>query len=321
MGKVLTILAHGDADGVCSAALVKAALGSKYDEVRVVFTHPVDLVKDFREFAAGDVYIVDVAIDEKYFSEAREALPSHRGRVVYIDHHPLPGEIPGIEIFHEEGASASELTYRMLAGLLPRRMSRVALYGAISDYMDYTEWVQSALLQWDKRIVYFESGVLMQGLERARKDHEFKREVVDHLTRGGAPSAMNRLLRLAEEQAKINEALTEWVEKNAVVKGAVAYVVNPPGPLGLAANLARGIREAPVGLAAEERGDIYVLSLRSVGVDLNAFLREFARKYDVSGGGHKNAAGGRVPKSLFENLIDELNWYISRQRQGLVSSQ
>lgn len=111
---------------------------------------------------------------------------------------------------------------------------------------------------------------------------------------------------MAEEQAKINEALTEWVEKNAVVKGAVAYVVNPPGPMGL---------------AAEERGDIYVLSLRSVGVDLNAFLREFARKYDVSGGGHKKAAGGRVPKSLFENLIDELNWYISRQRQGLVSSQ
>ncbi|AFA39503.1 DHHA1 domain protein [Pyrobaculum oguniense TE7] len=101
----------------------------------------------------------------------------------------------------------------------------------------------------------------------------------------------------------------------------MAYVVNPPGPLGLAANLARGLTESPVGVAAEERGDLYVMSLRSSQVDLNQFLRDFARRHSVSGGGHKNAAGARIPKRLFDVFVEELNSYISRLRWGPVSSQ
>lgn len=50
--------------------------------------------------------------------------------------------------------------------------------------------------------------------------------------------------------------------------------------------MARGLTGAEVGVAAEERGDIYVMSLRSRRVDLNQFLRDFAKRYGVSGGGH-----------------------------------
>jgi RecJ-like exonuclease len=67
----LTVLAHGDADGVSSAAVVKAALAGEYEVVWVYFTHPVDLAKDFEAFAEGDVYVVDVAIDEKTAAGAR----------------------------------------------------------------------------------------------------------------------------------------------------------------------------------------------------------------------------------------------------------
>jgi Single-stranded DNA-specific exonuclease len=79
VGRVLTVLAHGDADGVCSAAVVKAALAGEYETVRVYFTRPVDLVKDFEAFAEGDVYIVDVAIDEKTTEEVRRAFRSYGG--------------------------------------------------------------------------------------------------------------------------------------------------------------------------------------------------------------------------------------------------
>ncbi len=53
MGRVLTVLAHGDADGVSSAAVVKAALAGEYQAVRVYFTHPVDLAKDWRRSPGG----------------------------------------------------------------------------------------------------------------------------------------------------------------------------------------------------------------------------------------------------------------------------
>ncbi|MEM0462591.1 DHH family phosphoesterase [Pyrobaculum sp.] len=169
--------------------------------------------------------------------------------------------------------------------------------------------------------MYFETGVLMQGLERTRKDHDFKRAVVDHLAENKMTSSMERLMKLAEEQAKINEALVGWVERQVSKKGGVAYVVNPPDPLDLAANLARGLTDSPVGIAAEERGDLYVMSLRSVQVDLNQFLRDFSRCCSVSGGGHKNAVGARIPKRLFDVLVEELTWCISRLRWGPASSR
>lgn len=71
--------------------------------------------------------------------------------------------------------------------------------------------------------------------------------------------------------------------------------------------MARGLTGAEVGVAAEERGEIYVMSLRSRRADLNQVLRDFARRYGVSGGGHPNAAGARMPKHLLKALVEELN--------------
>ena len=53
MARALTVSTHGDADGVCSAAVVKAALAGEYEAVEVYFTHPVNLADDFEAFAGG----------------------------------------------------------------------------------------------------------------------------------------------------------------------------------------------------------------------------------------------------------------------------
>ncbi|MEZ0249243.1 MAG: DHHA1 domain-containing protein [Thermoproteus sp.] len=310
----VTVFAHGDSDGVCSAALIKAALRRTAEEVKVYFTHPAGFLEDFAQFAQGDVYIADIAIDEGKAEEIERALEGHKGRVVYIDHHPLPeGFAPrGVEVVHRLGASASELTYRYLEESLPQGYDRVALYGAISDYLDHTPWVEEALERWDKRVVYFEAGVLMQGLEGSRRLHDLKRSVVDHLAENKAPSQHQELLARALEQSRINEGLANWVPHNAKRRGQVAYVLDPPGPLGLAATLARGLTGALVGVAAESRPDIYVVSLRAkAGVDLNAFLRAFAKRHEVSAGGHPNAAGARIPKGLLDALIGELNSWLT----------
>jgi RecJ-like exonuclease len=49
--------------------------------VKVYFTHPVDLAKEFEAFAGGDVYIVDVAIDEKTAEKVRRVFRSYGGCV------------------------------------------------------------------------------------------------------------------------------------------------------------------------------------------------------------------------------------------------
>ena len=71
------------------------------------------MAKDFEAFAEGDVYIVDVAIDEKAAEEVRRAFRGYGG-VVYIGHHLLSVDLPGVEVVHVVGSSASELAYRRL---------------------------------------------------------------------------------------------------------------------------------------------------------------------------------------------------------------
>ncbi len=323
----LTIIAHGDSDGVCSAALAVAALRGDYPVIMVYFSHPADLVKDLKEFARGDVVIVDIAISESHAHELVEFMSTYRGQITYIDHHPGPlefsiEELPA-KVFHEEGASASELTYRYFSSKLSREYSRVALYGAIADYLDQTEWVKSTLSMWDKRIVYFESGVLSQALEHSRKLHDFKRRVVAYLSENRLPSQNSELLVRAVQQAAQNEELLRWVEKNAEVEGAVAYVIDPPGSLGIAATLARGLTGSLIGLAAERRGDRYIMSLRAVKgvIDLNRVLRTAVKRLGGTGGGHPEAAGARIPVKAFEALIVILNKEVMTPRRRATDKE
>ncbi|MCD6428546.1 MAG: DHH family phosphoesterase [Desulfurococcales archaeon] len=312
----LTILAHGDSDGVCSAALVAAALREDYREVKVVFTHPAGLLSDFRESAKGDVVIVDVAISEHYVRELEIAFKNYRhGIITYIDHHPEPLSLNprelSIEVVHSLTSSASELTYKYFTklGKLGREYERVALYGAIGDYLDETAWVKQTLEKWDKRQIYFEAGVLIQGLEGSKKMYDFKRHVVRHLSKNKRPSQLGELVVRALVEARNNEVLYEWVKQNVVVEGDVAYVIDPPGSLGIAAVYARGITERKVGIAAERRDNLMIMSLRAKkdSIDLNRFLRQTTVYLGGCGGGHPHAAGCRIPYRSFRKLIDMLN--------------
>jgi len=308
------ILTHGDGDGVCSAALALSFLRSQCD-VSVYFTHPTGLLHDLREFAprGSSIVILDIAVNELHAEELVKSLEEYAsgGLLVYIDHHPLPGNFRtphGVVWIHDTCCSASELTFRHLHERgLSEEYSRVALYGAICDYLDETPWVRRELWRWDRRAVFLEAGIVSQGLEGARRDYEFKRAVVEHLSRNSLPSQMPELVERSLKQAELDEKLRIWVKENLVISRQVAFVLNPPGSVGRAANYARIYSGVKVGIGVEERGDVYVMSLRSTECDLNSILRRLSRKLGIHGGGHPSAAGARVPKALFEVFIEELN--------------
>jgi RecJ-like exonuclease len=310
----VVILAHGDADGVTSAAIAK----SVHRDAEVYFTHPVGLLGDFREFALGRelVVILDVALDERSLDELVRLLGSSGSKVVYIDHHPCGEALDrlrgaGVTVFHEEGASTAELAYRFFKP--PRELSRVAVYGAIGDHMVSTPWYAEMLEEWDIRSLFFEAGVLVLALEALGRDYEEKRAVVEYLAGNNLPSRNPRLVELAARQSLLNEELRLRVGKEARVVGDVAYVVDPGGSLGTAAFYARVEKGVRVGVAVERRKDTCVMSLRSTrDVDLNALLRKLAVKYGGHGGGHRQAAGARIPCSALEEFLEELARSVQR---------
>jgi RecJ-like exonuclease len=316
------ILAHGDGDGVCSAALALGFLKSQCD-VSVYFTHPVGLIHDFKEFVSkgSRVVILDIAVNELHAVELAHILEEYAsvGAVVYIDHHPLPEDftVPRRVFWvHNTCCSASELTFKYFHDLgLSWEYSRIALYGAICDYLDETPWVKSELWKWDRRSVFLEAGIISQGLEGAKRDYEFKRAVVEYLARNMLPSQMQELVVRSIKQAELDEKLRIWVKENLKINGQVAYVFNPPGSVGRAANYAKIYGGVKVGVGIEERKDMLVMSLRSSGeCDLNTMLRKLSKRLGIYGGGHPSAAGARVPKDIFAKFIEELN----RELSGVI---
>jgi len=75
------------------------------------------------------------------------------------------------------------------------------------------------------------------------------------------------------------------------------------------------IRGVKVAVLLKEHGDVVKLSIRSKG-DIS--VNDFARKY-FSGGGHKNAAGGRSEKSLDQTVIELVNNWKKEYSQNLTS--
>ncbi len=312
------LLVHGDSDGVVSGALAYAYYTMKGYSVDIYFTHPVDLVRDLSEFAKpGDnIFIADIALSEKHLGEIKELFRkySRSGELVYIDHHPEPlgldiRELEGY-IVHDTSCSASELTYKFLHSMgLDSEYERVALYGAIGDYLDETPWVKKCLLDWDKRSIYFEAGILIQGLEGSRKEYDYKRWIVKLLARNQLPSSDSRLVLKALQQSILDEELRLRVKSMVKVEGVVAYVVNPGGSLGRAANYARIYGGVPIGLACEIRNGKCIASLRSTIYDLNTILRRMTPLIHGSGGGHPYAAGARFPVNELREFIKLINTF------------
>jgi len=311
------ILTHGDADGVCSGALALAANPNSH----VYFTHPAGLAEDLNVVEPGDDLIVcDISFSENTLDEVLEKLRlvADRGQVIYIDHHPLPEglnprEVPG-KFVHKVGVCASELAYQVFGDRLPRDMSRIAIYGAIGDYADDTPYIRRLVQDWDKRVLYFETGVLIQALDAIGRNYERKRGLVWMLSENTPPSADEELVQLALEQTRRDEELRLRVKEAVKTLGPIAYVLDIGGSQSKAAIYARAYAGKPVGLAGESKKDKMVvdMSLRAVGeVDLNVALRKLAPKFGGSGGGHPRAAGARIPIENFDAFLKALASFLS----------
>ena len=304
------ILTHGDSDGICSGALAKSAFPDAY----VYFTGPVSLLDKLNIIEEVETLIVcDIAIDERYCTELRAKFEelTEECNLYYIDHHPLPEDCKKEKWFyHDTGVCSSELTYRVFENLLSEEMKRVAIYGSIGDFCDNTPCVKNWVKDWDKRSLYFQAGTLIQAILQKGRDYEFKRTLLEPLSKNVIPSNIRGLLELAREGAINEESIRLFVKEHVEILKNSAYIVNTNNSISKAAIYAASYGQKEVGIAAEyrERKNAYDLSIRSRGeVDLNKILRSLAPKFGGSGGGHPSAAGARIPEDSLEVFLRALD--------------
>jgi RecJ-like exonuclease len=321
-GRDTLIMTHGDTDGICASAIIK----SMHLKSEIFFSHPHGILDDLNNNIKSNitrVYILDIALDESIWRRLIEYLNrlSRRVDVVYIDHHPRPKELDIEEIkfrfFHEEDRSTSELTYMLYQHLIDKDLSRVALFGAIGDYSDETQFVRYMYDRWDKRHIYFEGGLLTYALEASRKLYDFKRRIAELLSNNMVPSSSKEVVERALKMAETEEKMRLDIKDKVKSMENIAYVINVEGSIGRAARYAMVFKNKPVGIAIEIRNNKAIMSVRARKgyVDLNTLLRNIAIKFNGSGGGHPHAAGARIPLRELSNFLKHLDKIISNSRK------
>jgi len=314
------IFTHGDSDGICSGAIAKSA----YPDSQVYFTSPVSLLRKL-EFGKGykRVIICDIAIDERTSKQLLQRLKeiSRESELIYIDHHPVPEKGWNENWLHNDPcACSSELTYKVLAHRLNRDVRRVAIYGAIGDYADDTDSVKEWSKDWDKRTLFFQAGALIQAVIYAGREFDFKRVLVENLSKDRLPSTIPDVLDFAKKCSDLEEQLRLRIKKQVKSLQNIAYVIDPKGYKSKSAIYAAAYGQRKVGMSAEYRQTkhSYDMSFRSRSpVDLNHILREVAPRYGGTGGGLAEAAGARIPVADFKAFLNELDARIGEEEQRL----
>lgn len=304
------IFTHGDSDGLCAGAIAL----SVHPDANIFITHPYGLLEDLKAVKEGDSLILcDVALADYSLIELLRLFLSlaEKGSFIYVDHHPYPeglkkDEIPGL-VIHNLNASSSELAYFHFHPSIDQ--ARTAIIGAIGDYLEGTPGIQELMSKFDRRALYFEAGILVQGIEGIRRDYEFKRRIVQELARNLPPSSNRELVNLALHQAKRENEVFKELGKSILRIGRIAYTLDFPFSIGKTALYAMGLTDAIIGVAGEKWKECVDASFRtrSPYVDLNLLLRRIAPKFGGSGGGHRLAAGARVPKESFEDFLKEID--------------
>ncbi len=305
------IITHGDTDGICSGAIALSAMNG----ARVYFSHPAGLADDLQQ-VDGDYLICDIAISQHFLGEITKQLQriegeGHKG--VYIDHHPLP---KGFEeasfppkLIHSLASCVSELTYTAYKDNLGRDVGRIAIYGAIGDYLDTTYEITTLLNGWDKRGLYLDAGLLIKYIDSIGRNHEMKRQLVQFLSANKLPSSDEVIVKKAITEAHKDEWMRKKVKEIVKVEGNVAYIIDADWSLGKGAIFARAETGAKVGIAGETRKGVLEMSLRTPldNIDLNEMLSVLAPSLGGTGGGHGKAAGARIPTEKWPQFIAALN--------------
>jgi len=308
-----TILTHADCDGMCAGAVALA----RFPNANVFFTKPVSLYHDLLNTEAGRIIITDIALTKRDAPRILE-LFGKKKEILYFDHHIIPKSIKKqdivkrIKVFlHEENTSSSEMVYKYYQKDIPRERVWIAIYGAIGDYSDDTEFVRERILNWDRRALFFEVSTIVLGIKNDEfEGYDAKRRIVKTLARGENPSDIPGLVKSAKEAVNREFDLYEIIKKKAKTFGNIAYTKDLPsfGFRGPSALFAATAREKPLGLYAHTREKYIDVTMRSrTKLKLNELAEDAAEAVSGSGGGHPEAAGAKIPVGSFNTFLKKLD--------------
>ncbi|MGA2666289.1 MAG: DHHA1 domain-containing protein [Nitrososphaerales archaeon] len=305
-----------DADGLCSAALTLAARGGTFR-----LTDYDQLIQELADVPkkTTELVICDLGTDPTRFPQFRaavEPLTKRLKKVTYIDHHYLPPEMEaelggmGLTVVHDVEECSSMLTYATFKGTLPERASYLAIFGAVTDYMDSSPLASKMMERFDRQYVLLEATLLSYAISNQGRDPRYLESLVSALSRMEVPHTVDGVGEYALRQAETVRRLEGEVGRKGVVLGRLAYMETDQSSTGNVAKLLLGAFAVQVGVSYRSKPDGRVeMSLRCTSecrVHLGRTISDIAGRHGGNGGGHAKAAGCTVPVAEVLPVLTEL---------------
>lgn len=267
----------------------------------------------------SSLVICDLGTDDSTRGEFIEKLAGFASRgcgVTYIDHHYMPPRAKrrisekGIRLVHDARECASMLTYATFLGHLPSDARNIALYGAVTDYMDTSPMGRRLMEKTDRHYILAESMLLSHAAAHVGSGSVFRRTIVEELSTMKPPHEIERVADLALAQLRAETILAKRVRRDGRKMGRLAVIRTTESSTGNVAKLLIGALDVPLGVSYRDKGDGWCeVSLRStseLGLHLGKSISRIALRLGGNGGGHMKAAGCRVPRPKVQEMLREL---------------
>ena len=314
--KAYCISHRKDIDGLASGSMSVAATGGE-----LILSDYDDMVDNLRKVPddAERVVLSDLGADSADFAgflNEMQRIAKH-ARVTYIDHHYMSEAAKrklrkaGVQVVHDVRECASMLTYRTFKDQLPERARLNALCGAVTDYMDDSPMAKKMMEKGDRHFVLLEATMLSLALGNRAEEAGFPEMIVSELAKMKHPHEIPGVPEAALRQLGREAALEEQVKAGGTKLGRLAYMVTTQYSTGNVAKLLIGAFDVPVGVSMKEKNPgWYEVSLRGTSecrVHLGRTIAKVAGRLGGSGGGHRKAAGCRVPTSRADEMLQALS--------------
>ena len=323
--KIVCVSHEEDADGICSAALIKQAFGG--ETILVDYPGMMDSMEPLRnDETLKDVFICDLGLNKKNELEFVELLLTLRKRkvkVTYIDHHDLDRKIirkleqNNVKVLHDTNECTTVQVYNAFKNKLNDHAAFVAACAAITDYMEDRPLGSKALQIFDRQFALISATVLTYNIVGHQNDPDYLLYLVDELSESKYPHEIPNSYEFAQIQVgKLAEIISK-VKKSLKVKKNLGYMeIKDSGASG-AVNFVLGLSGKDVGVAYKERVDygIYAVSVRgskTCKIHLGKLVYKLSTEFGGSGGGHDKACGASIPKSKINKFINALNMELAK---------
>ena len=309
-----------DADGICSAALVRAAFGG--DSVLVDYHEQMGALRELAaDMTLKALYICDLGLNKRHegeFVDILEALRKRRVAVTYIDHHDINPRIAarirkcGAKLVHSVRECTTVQAYEAFRRRLPDHAAFVAACAAVTDYMDDRPAGSRLLQMYDRQFVLVNATVLTYCITGHQNDAAYLDDLVGHLAGSRYPFEVPGSFEFAQTQMPKLADMVSRVRKDMRRASSLGYMETTDLSPGAAVNFVLGLSGRDVGVAYRERKDhgdcaVSIRGSRSCRTHLGRLVNKLALAAGGSGGGHDRACGASIPKKSIKSFIRALN--------------